>query len=108
MEDGLDDWQGGCSVCGECPSRHGTGRAARIHNALHANVLSLCGFLRLLLYLRGCFFLRAFFETIICATLQSISRCDLAEPGQVGGYSNIGNNLDHKIALNFRIIFSGI
>ena len=53
-------------------------------------------------------FPESFFETLICATLQGISRCDLAEPGQVGGYSNIGNNLNHKIALNFSIIFSGI
>ena len=108
MEDGLDDWQGGCSVCGECPSRHGTGRAARIHNALQANVLSLCGFLRLLLYLRRCFFLRAFLETLTCATLQGISRCDLGEPGQVGGYSNFENNFYLKIALNFSKIFLGI
>ena len=105
MEDGLDDWQGGCSVCGECPSRHGTGRVPRIHNALQANVLSLCGFLRLLLYIWEEVFLVSFFDTLICATLQGISRCDLAEPGQVRGYSNIGNNLYHQRCI-FRLTCS--
>ena len=53
-------------------------------------------------------FLASFFETLICATLQGISRCDLAEPIQVRGYSNIGNNIYHRIALNLSIFFLGI
>ena len=45
------------------------------------------------------------FETLICATLQGISRCDLAEPGQVRGYSKIGNNLYHQRCI-FRLTCS--
>ena len=107
MEDGLDDWQGGCSVCGECPSRHGTGRAARIHNALQANVLSLCGFLRLLLYLEGSFSCELFLKLSYaphCKALVVVIWRNLDK----SGVSNIDNNIYHRIALNLSIFFLGI